>query len=275
MSGALAHKKTSGEKPQQSAVRPAKKPGGRPKLKSESSYRKKLSSPSGAPKKAKRKILMKTDKRGAGHTSPPVSEEAKSMEAESRKAIVTSRISSTPETHPRLLRDSKATAAALGLLERGIKLIYQKDFRKARAELKSLIETHPEEAEIVARARTYIQICDREEVAHKKPAITNDQLYTLGVMEHNRGNYDEAISYFQQSLEKHSKADYILYSIAASLAMRGSTLEAIQNLRKAIALSEDNRIYAKNDADFASLQRHKEFADLVGMSPATNHESRQ
>jgi tetratricopeptide (TPR) repeat protein len=197
------------------------------------------------------------------------------MEAETRKGIVARRIGATSDAPPRLLRDSRATAAALALLEKGIKLIYQRDLRKARAELKSLIETHPEESEIVARARSYIQICNREEAAHKKPAITNDQLYTLGVMEHNRGNYDEAISHFHQSLEKHPKADYILYSLAASLAMKGSALEAIQSLRKAIALSEDNRIYAKNDADFASLQRNKEFADLVGMSPATNHESRQ
>ncbi len=197
------------------------------------------------------------------------------MEAEARKPIVASRITPAAEVPPRLLSDSKSTAAALNLLERGIKLLYSKDLKRARAELKSLVDTYPGEAEIVARARSYIQICEREETAHKKPPVTNDQLYTLGVMEHNRGNYDAAIANFRQSLEKHPDADYIYYSIAASLAMKGSVSEAIQSLRRAISLSEDNRIYAKNDADFSSLQSEKEFVELVGLSASSNHESRQ
>jgi len=41
---------------------------------------------------------------------------------------------------------------------------------------------------------------------------------------------------------------------------------AIQNLRKAIELNEDNRVYAKNDPDFSSLYSLKEFIDLVGSS---------
>jgi tetratricopeptide (TPR) repeat protein len=273
MGRALARKKLSGEKPQ-SAVRPGQKLSENPRLKSESSHRK-AHFPSGALKKSQQKTLMKTEKKGVKPATPPISEETKSTEAVTRNPAVTSRISPSPETPPRLLRDSKTTAAALALLERGIKLIYQKDFRKARAEFKSLIETHPGEPEIVARARTYIQICDREEVAHKKPAITNDQLYTLGVMEHNCGNYEAAISYFHQSLEQHPNADYIFYSIAASLALKGSVPEAIQNLRKAIELKEENRIYAKNDTDFVPLHSQKDFADLVGMSPAPNHESQQ
>jgi hypothetical protein len=52
-------------------------------------------------------------------------------------------------------------------------------------------------------------------------------------------------------------------------------LEAIANLRKAIELNEDNRIYAKNDTDFSSLQNQKEFSDLVGISPPPANESQQ
>ncbi len=173
-----------------------------------------------------------------------------------------------PEPAPPLLRESKSTTAALGRLEKGIKALYQKDFKKARAELKSLIEDHPAETEILARGRTYMRICTREEAAHKRPIITNDQLYGLGVMEHNRGNYEGALTYFRQSLDQRPGADYIHYSIASSLAMKGDALEAIHVLRTAIELNEDNRIYAKNDSDFLSLHVHKEFTDLVGLSSA-------
>jgi tetratricopeptide (TPR) repeat protein len=174
---------------------------------------------------------------------------------------------SKPAEAPRLLRETKATTAALGLLARGIKLIYQKEFRKARVELKSLIESYPAEPEILARARTYLQICDREEASHKKPVIGNDQLYTLGVMEHNRGDYEKAVAYFRQSLEKNPNSDHIYYSLAASCAVKGEIAEALRNLQKAVELNEENRVYAKNDSDFAPLHGEKEFSDLVGWSP--------
>ena len=166
----------------------------------------------------------------------------------------------------RLLRETKATTAALSLLEKGIKLIYQKEFKKARNEFRSLIEDYGAEAEILARARSYLQICDREEPAHRKPAVGNDQLYTMGVMEHNRGDYEKAVSYFRQSLDKNPSSDHIFYSLAASFAMKGEIAEAIRNLQKAVELNEENRVYAKNDSDFAPLHGQKEFSDLVGWS---------
>lgn len=164
----------------------------------------------------------------------------------------------------RLLRQTKTTTAALGLLEKGIKLIYQKEFKKARVELKSLIESFPGESEILVRAQTYMHICDREEATHKKPVIAVDQLYTLGVMEHNRGDYEKAISFFRQSLERNPDSDHVYYSLAASFAMKGEATEAVKNLQRAVELNEENRIYAKNDSDFAPLHDQKEFSDLVG-----------
>ncbi len=172
-----------------------------------------------------------------------------------------------------MLRESKSTTAALVRLEKGIKALYQKDFRKGRAEFKSLVEDHPGETEILARARSYLRICAREEATHRRPAITNDQLYGLGVIEHNRANYEGALNHYHRSLVQRPEADFIHYSIASSLAMKGETLEAIQALRKAIELNEDNRIYAKNDSDFFSLHVHKEFTDLVGLTPASAGDS--
>jgi len=193
----------------------------------------------------------------------------KAMRPETKKVSAPSK---APEAS-RLLRETKATTAALSLLERGIKLIYHKEFRKARVELKSLFESYPAESEILARARTYLQICDREEAAHKKPVIANDQLYNLGVMEHNRGDYEKAVTYFRQSLEKNRNSDHIYYSLAASFAMKGEIAEALRNLQKAVELNEENRVYAKNDSDFTPLHGEKEFSNLVGWSqPAASRQ---
>ena len=190
------------------------------------------------------------------------------MEAETRKTT-SAQTKSGAEVTSRPLRETKGTAAALALLEKAIKLIHQKDFKKARIELKALLESHPDETEILACARRYMRICDREEPPLKKPPVTSDQLYTLGVMAHNRSDYEGAVAYFHQSLAKHKDADYIYYSLAASMSMKGEVAEATANLRKAIELNEENRVFAKNDPDFSSLHSHKGFADLVGISLAS------
>ncbi|MBN1571538.1 MAG: tetratricopeptide repeat protein [Acidobacteria bacterium] len=208
-------------------------------------------------------MKLKKENVRATHRRP---KEKMKMEAEYRKPAIKSDAASTVDAPARLLRQTKNTTAALAMLGKGVELIYKKDFKKARAELKALLDAYPGELDILARARSYIQICDREEANLKKQPVTSDQLYALGVMEHNKANYDAAISYFQQSLEKHHNADYIYYSLAASQAMKGDLAQSLENLRKAVELNEDSRIYAKNDADFAALQSRKEFAELVGLN---------
>jgi tetratricopeptide (TPR) repeat protein len=199
-----------------------------------------------------------------------IHKESMKIEAESGKHAVKTGAPSAPAVPPHLLRHTKTTSAALALLEKGIELIFKKETKKARNELKTLVETYPGELDILARARSYIQICEREEAAQKKQSIPADQLYALGVMEHNKANYDMAVSYFLQALEKHPDADYIYYSVAASQALKGDLIGSIENLRKAVELNEDSRVYAKNDADFSALQTKKEFAELIGMPPAPN-----
>lgn len=230
-----------------------------------------------APKAAARGKSSKARARtpARGKPAPVRAAESRAIENAAReesKAPVLIAPAAAPAAPPpkpaRLLRDSKSTSAALGLLEKAIKLIHQREFRKARLELESLVELYPGEAEIAARARTYIQICLREEAARQKRPPTNDELYALGVLEHNRGNYDAAIAYFRQALEKRPDTDYILYSLAASLALKGEFEAALEYLKKAIDLNEDNRVYAKNDSDFACLQDRAEFSALLGLNPA-------
>ncbi len=266
MAREIGKKKASGQKSRR-VVRPAekiklKKASAAPRDKAAKGKRPLKQAPPKSPKHTKRSASHATKR-----TVHIVHKESKKMEAESGKTAVKTGASSAPEVPPRLLRHTKTTSAALALLGKGIELIFQKEFKKARAELKALMETYPGELDILARARSYIQICDREEAAQKKQSISSDQLYALGVLEHNRANYEMAISYFLQSLEKHPDADYIYYSVAASQAMKGDLAASLDNLRKAVELNEDSRVYAKNDADFAALQTRKEFAELVGITP--------
>jgi tetratricopeptide (TPR) repeat protein len=244
--------------------------------------------PKTAPKMAGRKpaskdnpSLPKTTKtetrKNSKSTARPnrlVSRESMKMGAESGKSIPKTGSAPPVNIPARLLHQTKTTSAALALLGKGVELIFQKDFKKAKNELRSLLQMYPGELDIVARARSYIQICEREGANLKKPAASADQLYALGIMEHNKANYDAAISYFLQSLAKHPGADYIYYSIAASQAKKGDIAKAIENLHKAVELNEDSRIYAKNDTDFSALQTESEFAELIGISQPLPAESK-
>ena len=180
---------------------------------------------------------------------------------------ITAMISNSNEDTPsQLLRRTKTTTSALAQLEKGIEAIHRKDFKKALTELQSLIEKYPNEAEITVRARSYLDICRRGEARRTKTPMTHDQSYALGIFEHNRNNYDKAIACFRQSLERYPRADYIYYSIAASLALKGNVAEAIENLHQAVKLNDNSRVHAKNDPDFAVLEGNKEFLELIGIS---------
>jgi tetratricopeptide (TPR) repeat protein len=218
------------------------------------------------PSKTMPKGSMNKNKGTQSSARPQAKKERIILKAEPKKSVLGTGSASPIEMFPRLLRQTKTTSAALALLEKGIEYIFQKEFKKARGELKTLVETYPGEVDILPRARSYLQICDREEAVHKKTQITADQLYALGILEHNKADYDKAVSYFLQAIVNHPRADYIYYSIAASLAMKGDLPESLKNLRKAVELNEDSRIYAKNDSDFAVLQTQKEFQELVGLS---------
>ena len=219
------------------------------------------------PAAKRRNAAVRTGKQKTSKSKKRIIKESRIMEAESKTASLSGKEASGTGAAQRLLRRTKNTTAALSLLGKGIELIYKKDFKKARNELTTLVQSYPDETEILARARSYLLICDREERTQTKPEVAQDQLYTLGVMEHNKGNYDAAISYFQQSLKKHPDADYIYYSVAASLARKGDLHASVEHLKKAIELNEDSRIYARNDEDFSVFETDEEFAELLGISP--------
>jgi len=265
-----AHKKSNKQKPG-SVSRLAKK--AKPQVTAKSSRGNSASKGKSSLTKAG-KPQSKKASHGAVRPKRPVLRKAGPAAAEPIRTAAKP-ASAPPVAAPaRLLHQTKTTSAALALLGKGVELIHQRDFKKAKNELKSLLQMYPGELDILARARSYMQICEREEANVKKSAVSADQLYALGILEHNKANYDAAISYFLQSLAKHPGADYIYYSIAASQAKKGDIAKALENLRKAVELNEDSRVYAKNDADFSAMQTESGFADLVGVNQSLPAESK-
>jgi tetratricopeptide (TPR) repeat protein len=150
---------------------------------------------------------------------------------------------------------------ALDLFERAVKALGRKDLGRARNLLDDLLEGHADQQELVERARTYRAMCDRA----RRPARpkTFEELLNYGVVLHNRGDYPQAIRYFQQALEIHPRHENALYCLAAAQARHGDVPAALRALRSAIHASPQSRALARRDDDFEPLRGAAEFQALV------------
>src|SRR5262245_41147867 len=105
----------------------------------------------------------------------------------------------------------RRTQQALDAFERGVTALGRHDYDKARDHLTGLIESHPEERDLIERARAYLAVCDR--ALDKKPVRpkTFEELLHHGVYLHNRGEYEEALKALRQAAEIHPRNEHVLY----------------------------------------------------------------
>lgn len=154
----------------------------------------------------------------------------------------------------------------LDLYERGIKALYNKDYQQALELFEKVVENFPEETELADRARNFIKVCQSQGATKRvHPPKTVEEMFDLGVMEHNSGNYQKAIEHFKAAIEQNPKADYIHYALAASFAQSGDVDRAIHSLQKSIQLNSDNKFLGRNDPDFEPIRATKEFGAIVEM----------
>jgi tetratricopeptide (TPR) repeat protein len=155
-------------------------------------------------------------------------------------------------------------AQALEVFEKAVKALGKKEFEKARDHLDTLIESYPEERDLVERARAYRAHCERS--IERRPSFrprTFEDFLNYGVYHHNRGEFQEALRYLHQAAEIHPKNEHVLYCLAAACARSGDTAAALRSLRSAILANPASRAQARSDTDFDALREDDEFIALV------------
>jgi len=152
---------------------------------------------------------------------------------------------------------------AVELFEKALKALNKKDFDKAKGLLDQLIDSYPDEREVVERARAYRTICDRALDRRPSRPKTFDDLLKYGIYHHNRGEYQEALKFLNQAAEIHPRNEHVLYCVAAAAARAGDTAIALKALRSAITASPANRGQARADSDFDALRDNPDFNALV------------
>lgn len=183
-----------------------------------------------------------------------------------RKAVLARRrlLAPKPAPPPPKKPPSPGTLAAVRAFEQALRLFNRHDFSGAKPAFESLLLKFAEQSEIVARARTYLAICDQKLARAPQVPRNADALYDQGIVEFNKGNTGEAIELFQKALKADPRADHVYYSLAAAHARLDDSAKALDALRRAIVIRPIHRSHARRDLDFAGLRNNESFQQLTG-----------
>lgn len=166
-----------------------------------------------------------------------------------------------PSTHREAARE---LSQARKLFEKGMEHLHRREMEPAATCFGEILSLHPEERELVDRARTYLAVARNGKKDREKAPKDSREIYHAAVFEKNRGNCLRAIE-LVQSANGHGDPDgRLAYLAACCLALHGRREEAMASLRAAIAASDQNRIQARLEADLASLRAEPHFEALVG-----------
>jgi len=159
----------------------------------------------------------------------------------------------------------KSTPRVYTLYERSLALLHKNNYRKARESFVKLLKDFPTQIEVAARARCFIRVCDRHLQENRKERLeTSEEMFNQAVIQHNKGQYKEALISLSQALKISKKVtDHIHYTMAAVEVHTGNTDQALKHLKKAISLNQENRFFAINDPDFTPLADNMIFLGLV------------
>jgi len=113
---------------------------------------------------------------------------------------------------------SPGTLAAVRAFEAALKLFNRHDFGGAKQAFDNVLSKFEDEAEVTARARTYLAICTQRLARAASVPRNADALYDQGVFELNRGRNREAAGFFEKALKTDPRADHVFYSLAAAFA---------------------------------------------------------
>jgi tetratricopeptide (TPR) repeat protein len=160
-------------------------------------------------------------------------------------------------------RYSEQYERAIKEFEKGVLLLQKKDYSEGHAVFQRIVETYPDENEILDRARQYVAICEGH--LHTRPArpAGGADHYHIGVYHLNRAETDAALKQFELALEHKPSDDMVHYAVAVAHAIGGDKTRAIASLQEAIRLNDRNRVYAQNDPDFDRIRDEHEFIQLV------------
>ncbi len=152
-------------------------------------------------------------------------------------------------------------AAVLQQYQGAVQLMQQARFDKALIAFEKLSSTAP--APLAERCRMYLVACHRELSKTQLSFATPEEQYDYAVSLLNMDFYEEARDQFNAILQKYPSADFALYGLAVLDAITGNVEECLEHLQNSIHLNSRNRLQARTDNDFQSMQDDPRFTELL------------
>jgi len=151
--------------------------------------------------------------------------------------------------------------AALKNFTTAVRFFNDQHYAKAKELFEKLLDCPARE--VAERARVHWRMCEKRLEPGPPTPKTTEDYYNLGVAELNARNLDLAIQYFSKASKAAPTREEIRYALAAAHALQGNSEAALEHLKAAIELRNQNRFQARQDPDFESLKNDPRFRNLM------------
>ncbi len=179
--------------------------------------------------------------------------------AERRQAVA----AKTPATFRDAVRE---LSTARKEYERVIEHLRRKELNEAASCFARVLERHPDDKEMVDRARTYLAVARNGRKNHAVLPADATSLFHEAVFEKNRGNLARALEILRKVDGVPDPDGRFRYLAACLYALTDQAAEALASLKAAVAASAHNRVLARLDADLASVRGHRAFDEALSSS---------
>jgi tetratricopeptide (TPR) repeat protein len=205
------------------------------------------------------RVDLQSASRSLGIPLVDIEKKVRELQAESPDAAHAAR--KAPTTHREAARE---LTHARKVFEKGMEHLHRREMEGAAACFAEIVELHPDERELVDRARTYLAVARNGKKDREKLPRDGAETYHAAVFEKNRGNCAKALELVRSANGQADPDGRLAYLAACCHALTGRPAEAIESLRAAIAASDQNRIQARLEADLVPLRSDPHFDALVG-----------
>jgi len=154
-------------------------------------------------------------------------------------------------------------SVALKNYESAVRSMQEKKYDRAKAGFESLLAVEGLPPFIGDRARLYLSACSLKlasPAAHPK-SPTDQYDYAVALM--NQGDYDGARVQLDRLARNSPEVDFAHYGLAVLSCIAHRAEDALRHLERAIELNPQNRIHARNDADFQGMADDPRFTELL------------
>jgi tetratricopeptide (TPR) repeat protein len=151
--------------------------------------------------------------------------------------------------------------------ESGLRALQERKFDKAKGHLQKVL-AGPNKS-LVDRAQVHILTCDKHLDTPALQFKTTEEHYDYAVSLINAGDYVTAREHLDKLLKQDSKAEFVLYGLAALHCLTGHIDESLKMLNEAIQIKPSLRFQARNDTDFQNLAEDPRFTELLYPDPGS------